>query len=238
MGEALNSAEQPDLNEGCGSLDKDLFAHPLDDLVHLKDAFDQLGRYRFGRTLWSDDMARAVRLGTKNVEPEKMERAQWALTALIQCVQNGRLPLVYFVGTRRIGDFENHDGQALHALYPEPEDGEPGLIELADGGGIYPCMVHVGGFPEVLKRYYGPPSARRRGPKRGFADLDAKLDAYFVGHYIGTRTVDVYRDIKAENPDLDWPSPTVWKQRIKEARERADRAMGSKDNSDQTPTGR
>lgn len=228
MGEAPNAAEQPDLNEGRGPLDEDLFALPLDVLVHLKDAFDQLGRHRFGRSLWSNDMARAVRLGVKSVEPEKLKRAQWALTALIQCVQNGRLPLVYFVGTRRIWYFENHDGQALHALYPEPEDGEPGMIELADGGGIYPCMVDVSGFPEVLKRYYGPPSSRRRGPKRGFADLDAKLDGYFVGHYIGTRTVDVYRDIKAENPDLKWPSPTVWKQRIKEARERAEKQPGAK----------
>ncbi len=137
------------------------FSLPADDLGPLGNAFDMIGRHRFGPR-WTKDMAMAVRLGQRSRDREKRARANWALKALNQSVENGWLPLVYFKGSRRIRYADAPESPALYALYPQPSDKLDGQIELKDHG-IYPCMVDTSGFAEVLRRKFPKPAANCAG---------------------------------------------------------------------------
>jgi hypothetical protein len=117
------------------------FSLPANDLGPLTAPFNQLGKQAFGAE-WPVNMAMKVRLGKRSGDLGERAKGQWALKALHQCVENGWLPLVYFVDGRRVRYFEAADGPTLHALYPQPTDDLDGQIELA-GGDIYPCMDSI-----------------------------------------------------------------------------------------------
>jgi hypothetical protein len=92
---------------------------PADDLVHLSTVFNALGSRRFGFP-WAEDMAVTVRVGQRSKNKDLRTRGQWALKALTQCVENGWLPLIYFVNGRRVRYFESTNATELHALNPKP----------------------------------------------------------------------------------------------------------------------
>lgn len=195
---------------------------PLDDLVDVEIAFNMIGVHRFGYD-WRGDITRLVRLGSLGKKRDRSAMmGRWALKALLQCVQNGWLPLFYFIGerpTRRIEFYRNPDGLALHALYPKPLDNEAGgQIEL-DGGAIYPCMVDIGGLPALLTRKFGAKTARR-GPARRFTEFDEALDLYFLSHPIKTPHKDIISALGVIFKG-EWPGSTVRHARINEAIDRA-----------------
>jgi hypothetical protein len=212
---------------------------PADDLDHLEIAFNMLGRHRYGGA-WGKGMARRVRLGhgaRKLSEHDRM--ARWALKALTQCVENGWLPLFYFVGeqhVRRVEYYRNPDGFALHALYPKPtDDGEAGgQIELTIGD-IHPCMVDIGNFVLTLQRKFGAAS-KRRGPKRSFLDFDAALDKFYEDHPTATPAKEVIDTLRGTFKGK-WPGDTVMYERIAEAAQRALDRIRSTETPEKTPDG-
>lgn len=189
---------------------------PRNEIVHLRTAFDILGRHRFGDG-WSTTMFMVVRIGTKGFSADERARGDWALRALVQCVENGWLPLVYFPENRRVRYFENSDGPSLHALYPQPTDEEGGVIELTKGE-FYPCMVDISNFKQMLRTKFGQKSGRKRGPTRTFNEVDEALNQYFEQNPSSKSNMDVYSELKAEKPTLLWPGKTVRNERINEAR--------------------
>lgn len=194
------------------------FSLPADDIVPLGNAFDLIGRHRFGQR-WTKDMARAVRLGQRSRDREKRARGNWALKALRQCVENGWLPLVYFVGSRRVRYFDASDGPTLHALYPQPTDDLEGQIEL-DGGDIHLCMVDASNLSDVLRRKFPNPSANRTGPHRNFLRFEEELDRYFNDRPLDTRGCEVFRDLGKILPEEFLPSRATAYRLIDEARKR------------------
>lgn len=191
------------------------FSLPTDDLGPLGNAFDMIGRHRFGPR-WTTDMAMAVRLGQRSRDREKRARANWALKALNQSVENGWLPLVYFKGSRRIRYADAPESPALYALYPQPSDELDGQIELKDQG-IYPCMVDTSGFAEVLRRKFPKPAANRTGPRRSFLRFEEELDCYFNDHPLDTRGCEVIRDLGKILPEESMPSRATAYRLIDEA---------------------
>lgn len=191
---------------------------PADDLVELEVAFDMLGRHRFGNG-WPSGMAKHVRLRQRSKDREDLDiMARWALRALNQAVQNGWLPLTYFIGDqsiRRVNYFGNPDGYALHALYPRPTEDNGGQIELDDGA-IYPCLVNIRDFTTVLTKNFGEKA--KRGRKRGFLKFDVALDDFYQTNptSLPHRTVlDALREVLPD--DVDWPKETIQHRRINEA---------------------
>lgn len=189
---------------------------PPDKLVHLRTAFDLLGRHRFGGA-WSLDTFMAVRVGFKDVTADHLARGRWALKALVQCVENGWLPLIYYPVNRRIRYFDDRDGPSLEALYPQPTDEEGGLIELAKGK-MYSCMVDINGFESTLRARFGQKSSRKRGPDRQFKELDEALEQYFSENPTSKKNIDVYSELRSQKVTLDWPGKTVRNERINEAK--------------------
>ena len=195
------------------------FSLPADDLVHLRTAFDIIGRNRFG-SLWTNDMATVVRLGQRSGCGTKRECGQWALKTLTQCVQNGWLPLIYFAGGRRIRYFERPDGPGLHALYPQPTDDEEGQAELA-GGDIYPCMVDVSGLSSVLRGKFSKAVTSKRGRPPRYTEINEVLDRYFEDAWPDTPNGQVIKDIGGLVSPEQLPQSTTLHHRINEARDRA-----------------
>ncbi|RIA46564.1 hypothetical protein DFR49_1106 [Hephaestia caeni] len=194
------------------------FSLPADDLGPLGNAFDMIGRHRFGPR-WTTDMARAVRLGQRSRDREKRARGNWAVKALTQCVENGWLPLVYFVGGRRVRYFDDSHGPTLHALYPQPTEDLEGQIELK-GGDIHPCMVDASDLSDVLRRKFPKPSANRTGPRRNFLRFEEELDRYFNDHPLDTRGCEVIRDLGKILPEESMPSRASAYRLIYEATKR------------------
>lgn len=196
---------------------------PADDLGHLEEAFNKLGEHKFGAQ-WPSDMSERVRLGSKQSksvedgEADILSMGGWALSALEQCVQNGWLPLMYFVGGRRIWYFSSSGEPPLHALYPRPTDHVEGQIELV-GGGIHHCMVDLRCFSQVLRAKFG--ERQKRGRERGYEELDAELDSFFDQNPIETRKKDVIAYVNAALHKSAVPARSTLYQRIDEAVERA-----------------
>jgi hypothetical protein len=195
------------------------FSLPAGDIVHLRRAFDVIGRHRFG-SLWAKDMAVAVRLGQRSRWREKRACGQWALKALTQCVQNGWLPLIYFADGRRIRYFESPDGPGLHALYPQPTDDEGGQAELA-GGDIYPCMVDASGLASVLRTKFAKAGASKLGRPPRYTEINEVLDRYFADAWPDTPNGQVIKDIGCLVPPEQLPKSTTLHDRINKAKERA-----------------
>lgn len=198
---------------------------PTDDLRHLEEAFNRLGEHKFG-SQWPSDMSERVRLGSKQSksvadgEADILSMGRWALSALEQCVQNGWLPLLYFVGDRKVWYYTSSGEPTLLALYPKPTTEEYGQIELFKGG-IHPCMVDLRDFSKILIRKFGEKSATKRGPKRGFKDLDMALDNFFAQNSPSKENHEVHLELRAQKPELHWPGKTVRNERINEAKHRA-----------------
>jgi hypothetical protein len=190
-----------------------------DDFVPLRAAFDMLGKHLCG-PLWANDMATVVRLGQRGTNPEGHARGRQVLRALVQCVENGWLPLLYFVDHRRVWYFENPAGPRLVALYPQPTDDGEGQIEL-EVGSIFPCMVNVSDFLGVLRTKYARPSAHRRGRPPRFLELDEVLGRYFAHNPTSTPNGLVIRDLGALLGDDQIPGKTTLHERINAARNRA-----------------
>ena len=190
-----------------------------DDLASLRTAFHMVGKHRFD-SLWTADMATVVRLGQRKGNPDQRKRGRWAVSALLQCVHNGWLPLIYFVGGRRIRYSENLDGPSLCSLYPEPVDGEEGQAELSDGG-IYPCLVNLAGFAGLLRRKFGSPDARTRGRPPLYPEFQQALDRYFIENPTTTRNTEVIHDIAKVVGVTRLPKNTVLNERISSARHAA-----------------
>jgi hypothetical protein len=192
---------------------------PADDLVHLSTVFDALGSHRFGFP-WAENMAATVRLGQRSKDKDLRTRGQWALEALTQCVENGWLPLIYFVNGRRVRYFENTDGRALHALYPKPTGDEAGQVELA-GGHIYPCMVDASALGGLLRNKFPNPVASKRGRPRRYTEINEVLDRYFADASPDTPNGEVIRDIGRSMAEEKLPKSTTLHDRINKAKERA-----------------
>ena len=197
---------------------------PTDDLRHLEEAFNRLGEHKFG-SQWPSDMSERVRLGSKQSESVEdgeadiLSMGRWALSALEQCVQNGWLPLVYFVGDRRIWYYSSSGEPPLHALYPRPTNDAEGQIELV-GGGIHSCMVDLRNFSRILRTKFGEKSASKRGRKPRFEDFDTALDDFFRDNSVRTEPKNVIHALKATFGG-EWPQHTTKYNRIEDARQRA-----------------
>lgn len=192
---------------------------PADNLAHLRTAFDMLGNYRFG-PLWTKHMAATVRLGQRSKDKNLRVRGQWALKALTQCVENGWLPLVYFMGGRRVRYFESPDGLSLSALYPQPTDAVEGQIELR-GGDIYPCMVHIADFHRVLRSKFALPNTIKRGPSRKHTEFDGALDRFFENNPLSAPYRAIFEELRHTLRPCSWPPRSTAYRRIDEARARA-----------------
>jgi hypothetical protein len=192
---------------------------PADDLVHLSTVFNALGRQRFGFT-WAEDMAATVRVGQRSKNKDLRTCGQWALKALTQCVENGWLPLIYFVDGRRVRYFESTDGPALHALYPKPTCDEAGQVELA-GGDIYPCMVDASGLAGLLRTKFLNSAASKRGRPPQYTEIDEVLERYFADASPDTPNGEVIRDIGRLVAEEKLPKKTTLHDRINKAKERA-----------------
>jgi hypothetical protein len=192
---------------------------PADDLVHLSTVFNALGSHRFGFP-WAEDMAVTVRVGQRSKNKDLRTRGQWALKALTQCVENGWLPLIYFVNGRRVRYFESTNGPALHALYPKPTCDEAGQVELA-GGDIYPCMVDASSLAELLRRKFPNPVTSKRGRPPRYTEIDDVLDTYFADRSLDTPNGEVIRDIGRLMDEEKLPQKTTLHDRINKARDRA-----------------
>lgn len=211
------------------------FSLPSDDLVHLGTAFDLIGKHRFG-PLWAKDMAAAVRLSCRRAAPtEKRVRAQWALKALTQCIENGWLPLVYFADDRRVRYFEGSNGLTLHALYPRPTDDAEGQIELT-GGDIFPCMIDKAKLGDVLRAKFAKPTANRTGPRRSIVEFDEAVDRFFDDNRLDMPNCDVIAGLGPLREE-HWPQRTTMHSRINEVRARAIARIRSATNSGRTSGG-
>lgn len=193
---------------------------PSDELKHLEDAFNALGKHKFG-TQWPTGLARHMRLGPKSNELSKhdVEMGRWAISALVQCVQNGWLPLVYFRGVRRIWYYSSSNEPSLFALYPRPTDDDEGQIEL-EGGKIYPCMVDLRDFPKLLRTKFEKQPTAKRGRKRQFEEFDEALAEFFNHNPPGMRASEVILSLKASFKG-PWPERSTMYERINEARSNA-----------------
>ncbi len=180
-----------------------------------------LGEHKFGAQ-WPSDMSKRVRLGRKQSEPiadngvNIFDMGRWALAALVQCVQNGWLPLVYFVGDRRIWYYSSSGEPPLHALYPRPTSDAEGQIELA-GGGIYCCMVDLRNFSRILRTKFGERSAAKRGRKRQFEEFDQALAEFFLHNPPMTPAREIIEFLNASFKG-PWPGRSTRYDRIEEAR--------------------
>jgi hypothetical protein len=192
---------------------------PSDDFVHLSTVFNALGRHRFGAR-WPEDMADTVRVGQRSKNKELRTWGQWALKALTQCVENGWLPLIYFVDGRRVRYFESTNGPALHALYPKPTCDEAGQVEFA-GGDIYPCMVDASSLAGLLRRKFPNPATSKRGRQPRYTEIDDVLDTYFADRSLDTPNGEVIRDIGRLMVEEKLPQKTTLHDRINKARHRA-----------------
>lgn len=190
---------------------------PTDDLRHLEEAFNALGKHRYGAQ-WPTDMAGHMRLGPKSNELSEhdVEMGRWAISALVQCVQNGWLPLVYFKGDRRTWYYSSSDGPSLFALYPRPTDDDEGQIEL-EGGKIYPCMVNLRDFPKLVRAKFANKRTAKRGRKRQFNEFDEALAELFSHNPPGMRASEVILSLKASFKG-PWPGRATMYERINEAR--------------------
>lgn len=202
---------------------------PADDLVELEVAFDMLGRHRFGAA-WPENMAERVRLGRGISGRDELDTmARWALGALMQSVQNGWLPLIYFVGerrTRRVVYYDEPDGPALVALYPNPAMEAGGQIELADGA-IYPCRVNVRGFAALLAERFG--QRARRGPKSNFEEFRAALDYFYLENPPSASAAETINSLRKWFTGA-WPKKTALYDHIRDAQLRAIERLRSRDN--------
>lgn len=192
---------------------------PTDDLANLRTAFDMLGSHQFG-SLWTKDMAATVRLGQRSKDKDLRVRGQWALKALTQCVENGWLPLVYFMGDRRVRYFESPDGLALSALYPRPTDAFEGQIELR-GGDIYPCIVDIAGFHGVLRSKFALPGAPKRGPRRKYPEYEQALDQFFAVSPLAAPYRAIINELRQTLPPSQLPPRSTEYRLIDEAKGRA-----------------
>jgi len=192
---------------------------PSDDFVHLGTVFNALGRHRFGAR-WPEDMADTVRVGQRSKNKELRTWGQWALKALTQCVENGWLPLIYFVDGRRVRYFESTSGPALHALYPKPTCDEAGQVELA-GGDIYPCMVDASGVASLLRTKFPNSASSKRGCPPRYTEIDEALDRYFADASFDMPNGEVIRDIGKLVAEEALPKKTTLHDRINKARDRA-----------------
>jgi hypothetical protein len=195
------------------------FSLPADDLGGLGKAFHMIGRHRFG-PIWTKGMETAVRLGQRGRDKEVRARASWALKALTQCVENGWLPLVYFVDGRRVRYWDAPDGLALHALYPQPTDDLDGQIEL-EGGGIFPCLIDTSALERVLREKFGRTQFDMRGRPPQYRAINEVLDQYFRDHPTGTPNKNVISDVGKLVAESDLPRKTTLQDRINKARDRA-----------------
>jgi len=194
-------------------------AFPADSIVPLQTAFDMLGRYAFV-SAWTEDMARCVRLGRRDIDLERRAMGRWALKALRACVRNGWLPLFYFVEGRRIRYFENPNGFELSDLYPQPIDDEPGQIELSDGA-TYPCEVDATGFGRLLRRKFPMQRETQRGRRPKYPEFRAELDRYFRENPFRTLNGRVIQDLGKLLPESQLPKKTTLHEQIDKARDRA-----------------
>lgn len=198
------------------------FDFPRDDLVQLSVAFNMLGKHRFGQA-WDavGDMTIAARIGqSRSHSPDILAMARWANKAIVQCVRNGWLPVIYFEGDRRFRYFDNPNGREVSCVHIRPIDGdERGQVEFEDGYTVY-CVADVSGFTDIIKAKFGARAEYTPGPKRKFADFDAALDKLFREISPRTPTVDVRRVIN-KTFEGDRPQKTTMYERIDEARERA-----------------
>lgn len=198
------------------------FDFPCDDLVQLSIAFNMLGKHRFGR-VWmaAGDMTIPARIGQfRRHSPDIIAMARWANKAIVQCVRNGWLPVIYFEGDRRFRYFDNPNGREVSRVHIRPIDhDERGQVEFDEGNMAY-CMVDVDSFPETLKNKYPAPSTLTPGPSREFAAFDTELDAIFRDIPVRSAPRDVIAELKRRFSG-DWPERTTRYERIREARQRA-----------------
>jgi hypothetical protein len=195
---------------------------PGEDIVQLSVAFNMLGKHRFGQE-WETvgDMTLVTHLGqSRRHSVDVRAMAGWANKAMMQCVRNGWLPVIYFEGDRRHRYFDNPNGREICRVHVRPLDNdERGQIEFADGSTAF-CVSDVCGFVGVLKAKFGARAEIKPGPKREFAEFDAPLDLLFQEISPRTSTADVRRAINKAFKG-NQPKKSTLYQRIDEARERA-----------------
>lgn len=198
------------------------FDFPRDDLVQLSVAFSMLGKHRFGQA-WdaAGDLTIAARIGqSRRHSPEILAMARWANKAIVQCVRNGWLPVIYFEGDRRFRYFDNPNGREVRRVHIRPIDhDERGQVEFADGYTAF-CVADVSGFLDVVKEKFGVRAEYTPGPKRKFLECDAALDELLREMPSACPTSEI---IRALNKKLKTklPEKTTLYQRIDEARTRA-----------------
>lgn len=199
---------------------------PDDDLSPLHDAFDLIGEHVFS-VQWPSGMTKHVRLGRRRVAGELYYMGKWVQKALVQCVQNGWLPLIYFKDGRRIWYFDSSNEPCLYLIYPQPTDESFGQIEL-EGGAVYECMVDLRGFRKLLRAKFGDGAKAKPGRKRGYPQLDIALTNYFEKFGRSDPAKDVITYLEQILTKADWPrSQSTLYDRIREARDRSQRNSGN-----------
>lgn len=197
------------------------FDFPRDDLVQLSVAFNMLGKHRFGQA-WDavGDMTIAARIGQfRRHSPDILAMARWANKAIVQCVLNGWLPVIYFEGDQRFRYFDNPNGREASRVHIRPIDGEErGQVEFEDGYTVY-CVADVSEFTDTIKAKFGVRAEYTPGPKRKFPEFDAALDELLREMAPASPTSEIIRAINKKFKG-ESPQSTTLYQRIDEARAR------------------
>lgn len=199
-------------------------------LVDLSEAFNRIGATFCDG--WEGDELVASRLGQRrNVNRATWDRAQNALRVMRELARDGRLGLILYDGNgARRRYFEHADWLELAHLYPSPVEGEPGMVELADGS-HWVCEADISKL-----KLRGVPR-QKPGPRPQFVRFLELCGEYFLAHGIGKLNADVQIYVRDRIDKAPWPrSQTTINKYIDEARCTA-RAQIQNSNSDLIVTG-
>lgn len=181
-------------------------------LVPIRQAFDQIGRFKF-RLEWTSDEASAITLGKRSfAEREAWLRGRQIRSIMLDLIECERLPIVFYRNGRR----ERYATSAtleITDLFPCPtSDPDAGFIELGDQD-IYLARADLGGLPEPKLKPSQP-----RGPKERFGLFrEACLDYFRENGFAGSDD-EVCKGITKAGFASNWPKTTRRRELIEQAR--------------------
>lgn len=184
-------------------------------LVPIRQAFDQIGRFKF-RLTWTGDEASAITLGKRSfAERETWFRGRQIRSIMLDLIECERLPIVFYRHGRR-ERYGTNPVSIITDLFPYPtDDPDAGFIELGDQD-IYLARADISGLPEPKLKPSQP-----RGPKERFGHFREACADYFLENGFAGGDAEVCKGITTAGFASDWPKATRRRELIDQARTQA-----------------